>query len=169
MIYLYHGTNAEFASPDPKRGRRGTDFGQGFYLTPNFDSARRMAERVARRQGTTGGVVLSYALEDSSLSDGGLQVRTFLDINAEWLRFVVANRYADLSATDHNLDSRWDIVHGLVADDRVVQILDDLRRGFSTEDEVLRKLRAAPFRTIQYSFHTQRAVERLRLTEVKHV
>ena len=169
MIYLYHGTNAEFASPDPKRGRRGTDFGQGFYLTPNFDSARRMAERVARRQGTTGGVVLCYALEDSSLSNGGLQVRTFLDINAEWLRFVVANRYADLSATDHNLDSRWDIVHGLVADDRVVQILDDLRRGFSTEDEVLRKLRAAPFRTIQYSFHTQRAIERLCLTEVKHV
>lgn len=169
MIYLYHGTNAEFASPDPKRGRRGTDFGQGFYLTPNFDSACRMAERVARRQGAAGGVVLCYALEDSVLSDGDLQVRTFLDINAEWLRFVVANRYADLSASDHNLDARWDVVHGLVADDRVVQILDDLRRGFSTEEEVLRKLRAAPFRTIQYSFHTQRAIERLRLTEVKHV
>jgi hypothetical protein len=169
MIYLYHGTNAEFASPDPKRGRRGTDFGQGFYLTPNFDSARRMAERVARRQGTAGGVVLCYSLEDSVLSDGGLQVRTFLDIDAEWLRFVVANRYADSSAVDHNLDARWDVVHGLVADDRVVQILDDLRRGFSTEEEVLRKLRAAPFRTVQYSFHTTRAIERLRLTEVKHV
>ena len=39
MIYLYHGTDKEFDVPLPERGRRGTDFGQGFYLTPHFDSA----------------------------------------------------------------------------------------------------------------------------------
>ena len=35
MITLYHGTNEPFDAPDPNRGRRGTDFGQGFYLTPD--------------------------------------------------------------------------------------------------------------------------------------
>lgn len=32
MITLYHGSNELFDVPDPRRGRRGTDFGQGFYL-----------------------------------------------------------------------------------------------------------------------------------------
>lgn len=39
MIYLYHGTDAEIDSPIPAKGRRGTDFGQGFYLTPDILSA----------------------------------------------------------------------------------------------------------------------------------
>ena len=51
MIYLYHGTDTEFETPVPEMGRRGTDFGQGFYLTPDMDSARAMASAVTRRQG----------------------------------------------------------------------------------------------------------------------
>ena len=39
MITLYHGTNEPFDAPDPNRGRRGTDFGQGFYLTPHSRKA----------------------------------------------------------------------------------------------------------------------------------
>ena len=42
MICLYHGTNVVFDLIDPLKGRRGTDFGQGFYLTPNAESAMRM-------------------------------------------------------------------------------------------------------------------------------
>ena len=38
MIYLYHGTDVEFDTPIPERGRRGTDFGQGFYLAPHLVS-----------------------------------------------------------------------------------------------------------------------------------
>ena len=43
MITLYHDTNEPFDVPDPNRGRRGTDFGQGFYLTPDFVSAANIA------------------------------------------------------------------------------------------------------------------------------
>ena len=55
MIYLYHGTDTEFETPIPERGRRGTDFGQGFYLTPHLDSAVNMVHRVARRSRMGGG------------------------------------------------------------------------------------------------------------------
>ena len=51
MIHLFHGTNVVFDAIDPLKGRRGTDFGQGFYLTPNQESAKRMAQRVATRKG----------------------------------------------------------------------------------------------------------------------
>lgn len=169
MIYLYHGTDEVVGPIDPRRGRRGTDFGQGFYLTPSFDSAKRMALRTARWKGVQRGVVLRYAVDESERAFASLKIRSFPCIALDWLRFVVANRFRDATADDHNLDARWDVVRGLVADDWVVQILDDLRQGFATEDETLKKLQSAPFQTVQYSFHTLRAVACLKLQEVAHV
>jgi len=169
MIYLYHGTDAGIGLPDPKRGRRGTDFGQGFYLTPNFESAKRMAQRAAQWKRKTDGVVLCYAVDEKDPALSELKILRFPKVDVEWLRFVVANRYFDATAANHNLDARWDIVHGLVADDRVVRILDDLRQGFATEEETLKKLRDAPFQTVQCSVHTARAAAFLELREVKYV
>ena len=168
MIHLFHGTNVVFDAVDPLKGRRGTDFGQGFYLTPNQESAKRMAQRVATRKGG-GAVVMHYGVDESCLSNGDLSVRQFPVIDLSWLRFIVANRYNLLSAAEHNLQRRFDIVHGLVADDMVVQILDDLRNEMISEEDALVRLRAAPFQTVQYSFHTERAVAYLNRLEVVNV
>ena len=168
MIHLFHGTNVVFDVVDPLKGRRGTDFGQGFYLTPNQESAKRMAQRVATRKGG-GAVVMHYGVDESCLSNGDFSVRQFPVIDLSWLRFIVANRYNLLSAAEHNLQRRFDIVHGLVADDKVVQILDDLRNEMIPEEEALAKLRAAPYQTVQYSFHTERAVAYLNRLEVVNV
>ena len=168
MIHLFHGTNVVFDAIDPLKGRRGTDFGQGFYLTPNQESAKRMAQRVATRKGGDA-VVMHYGIDESCLSNGGLAVRRFPVIDLSWLRFIVANRYNVLSAAEHNLERRFDVVHGLVADDKVVQILDDLRNEMISEEEALAKLRAAPYQTVQYSFHTERAVAYLNRLEVVNV
>lgn len=168
MIHLFHGTNVVFDAVDPLKGRRGTDFGQGFYLTPNLESARRMAQRVSTRKGGDA-VVLHYSVDEVCLSNGDLAVRQFPVVDLAWLRFIVANRYNILTAAEHNLDCRFDVVHGLVADDKVVQILDDLRNEMISEEEALAKLRAAPFQTVQYSFHTGRAVACLNRQEVIHV
>ena len=127
-----------------------------------------MAERVATRKGGAA-VVMHYGIDESSLSNGDLAVRQFPVIDLAWLRFIVANRYNVLSAAEHNLERRYDIVHGLVADDKVVQILDDLRNEMTSEEEALAKLRAAPYQTVQYSFHTERAVAYLNRLEVVNV
>ena len=169
MIYLYHGTDAEFDLPSPDRGRKGTDFGQGFYLTPHFESAVNMAHRVARRKNTHGAVVMSYALDENQLVSAGLRIRSFLNIEPGWLRFVVANRYFLADAPDHNLDGRWDVVHGFIADDRIVQLLDGLMKGTSSEEEVLKTLRSARFKSVQYSFHSAAAISLLKRIEVKNV
>ena len=169
MIYLYHGTDKEFNTPVPERGRRGTDFGQGFYLTPDFDSAMNMAHRVARRKNVSESVVMCYALDENQLASADLRIRSFISIELGWLRFVVANRYLQIDAEDHNLDSRWDIVHGYIADDRIVKLLDALVKGTVSEGEVLRALHEARFKSIQYSFHTAAAVALLKRIEVRHV
>ena len=169
MIYLYHGTDKEFDTPIPEKGRRGTDFGQGFYLTPDFTSAVNMAHRVARRRNASESVVMCYVLDENQLASSGLRIRSFTNIEQGWLRFVVANRYFQQSAPDHNLDKRWDFVHGYIADDRIVRLLDALVKGTTTESEVLRALIAAQFKSVQYSFHSEAAVSLLKRIEVKHV
>ena len=40
---LYHTGREEIREPDIRRGRRNADFGQGFYLTPDREFARRWA------------------------------------------------------------------------------------------------------------------------------
>ena len=169
MIYLYHGTDVEFDTPIPEMGRRGTDFGQGFYLTPHLESAVNMAHRVARRKNSLESVVMCYSLDENQLVSAGLRIRSFLNIEPGWLRFVVANRYFQQDAPDHNLDKRWDVVHGFIADDRIVRLLDGLVKGTTTEETVLRTLLASRFKSVQYSFHSATAVSLLKRIEVKHV
>ena len=169
MIYLYHGTDTEIIVPLHDKGRKGTDFGQGFYLTPNLESAVNMAHRVARRKNSPESVVMCYALDENQLVSSGLRIRSFLNIEPEWLRFVVANRYFQQDASDHNLDKRWDIVHGFIADDRIVRLLDALVKGSATEEDVLKALRTAQFKSVQYSFHSETAIYLLKKMEVKHV
>ena len=43
-MILYHGSNTHIEEIDLKRGRRGKDFGQGFYLSPDRLQAQQMAE-----------------------------------------------------------------------------------------------------------------------------
>ena len=71
MIYLYHGTDLEFDTPIPERGRKGTDFGQGFYLTPHLESAVNMAHRVARRKNSLESVVMCLFARRESAGIGG--------------------------------------------------------------------------------------------------
>lgn len=169
MIYLYHGTDKAFEVPIPEKGRKGTDFGQGFYLTPDFTSAENMAHRVARRKNTAESVVMCYAVDENLLASANLHIRSFTRIEPEWLRFVVANRYFQQNAADHNLDKRWDVVHGYIADDRIVKLLDAFVKGLTTEEDVLRALRSARFKSVQYSFHTAAAVSLLKRVEVRSV
>jgi len=169
MIYLYHGTDREFDIPIPSKGRKGTDFGQGFYLTPNLESAVNMAHRVARRKNSPESVVMCYTLDENQLASADLRIRSFLNIELGWLRFVVANRYFQQDASDHNLDGRWDVVHGFIADDRIVRLLDALVKGSTTEEEVLKALRRSQFKSFQYSFHSDASVSLLKKIEVKHV
>lgn len=40
-MYLYHGSNKIIDNPKYNGSRERTDFGRGFYLTPNENQARR--------------------------------------------------------------------------------------------------------------------------------
>ena len=74
-MILYHGTNADIESIDLTKGLRFKDFGNGFYLTPNRETACRMAQKRARLFGGTA-TLITYELDDSALQSD-LKVRVF--------------------------------------------------------------------------------------------
>ena len=159
MTVLYHGTNVRFEIPDVDAGREGMDFGKGFYLTPSLDTAKKQADRVVAYAGGSP-VVLAFEFDEDLARRDGV-VRDYPLLDRTWVHFVMANRLGDESAADHNLDRRYPIVHGHVADDRLMQILDDYENGDLTIEEVEQKLITAQFKAFQYSFHIPSAIKYL--------
>ena len=168
MITLYHGSNCDVAKPVPTLGRRGTDFGQGFYLTPDMDSARSMASLVMERQGNGAKTISVFDFDIDAASAAGISIRRFRAMDIEWMSFVLANRCFDRSAPDHNIDKLYDVVIGYIADDKIRNLIRLYREGLMRMDDVLKAMRDAPWRVLQYSFHTKRAVKFLTLKEVWH-
>ena len=169
MITLYHGTNESFDTPDPNRGRRGTDFGQGFYLTPDFDSAVNIAGLSVVRAGIGRKVVMRYDFDEDKAEVLGLNRRRFPSLDEEWMAFIIANRMGDRKASDHNIDRLYDVVDGLVADDKIVTLLRRYQMGELTQGDILKILQQRPWRTAQYSFHSRKAIMCLYRREVVYV
>ena len=168
MITLYHGSNCDVINPIPMKGRRGTDFGQGFYLTPDMDSARSMASIVARRQGNGPKTINVFEFDIDAASAAGMAIRRFDFMDVEWMSFVLANRCFDRSAPDHNIDKLYDVVIGFIADDKIRNMIRLYRSGLMKQDDVLKAMQEASWRIMQYSFHTLRSVSFLTLKEVWH-
>ena len=169
MIKLYHGTDCLFDEPDLAKCNPNKDFGRGFYLTPDLAAAKRMAERANERDGWSGGprYVLTYLLDETAIAD--LTVRRFaLPLNEECARFVMANRLPRTKVVDHNRDNRYDLVVGPVADDKMVGLFKMFERGIWTIERVVEELRYKKL-TVQYSFHTPKALSKLTFKGAKRV
>lgn len=165
MITLYHGSNCDVTKPIPMKGRRGADFGQGFYLTSNMDSARSMASLVARRQGNGIRTISVFEFDIDAAAVAGMAIRQFESMDADWMSFVLANRCFVRSASDHNIDKLYDVVIDFIADDKIRNMLRLYRSGLMRLDDVLKVMQEAPWRVIQYSFHTPRSTRILTLKE----
>lgn len=166
-MILYHGTNCDVRKPDPRKGHRGTDFGQGFYLTPDMESARNMASLVVAREGGAGHMTINvFEFDEAAAQLAGLKVRTFADMDEDWIRFVIANRNFERNASDHNLDHLYDIVVGFIADDKIRNLIRMYCDGLITPAMMLSIMKDRPWRVMQYSFHTARSMRFLKLKEV---
>lgn len=168
MVTLYHGTNIVFCRPVPTKGRTCTDFGRGFYLTPSFETAKRIALRTVELSDQGEPVVLVFEFDEVKASLE-VQMKAFARIDVPWTKFIIANRKRDGSAADHNIDGRYDIVKGPVADDRLVRLLMKYERGLMTLEELRRQLVKTQRGMVQYSFHTATAVRFLKFKEARYV
>lgn len=132
---LYHGSNTDIEVVDLSKGLRYKDFGKGFYLTPERNTAIRMAHKKARLFGGTPTLVC-YEFDETALNSH-LKVKMFPEkACTEWLLFVDANRDRQYTEPVHD----YDIVIGPIANDGVVLQLTNYREGIYTPEEVARLL-----------------------------
>lgn len=152
---LYHGSNVEIESIDLARGRRGKDFGKGFYANPDYMQAVEFCSSVIRREGVGVPTVTSFDFNESALNV--LNVMRFDGYSKEWAEFILLNRNNTSDVPAHD----YDIVVGPIADDGVGTQIRRLSRGFITFDAFLEELKYSKV-SIQYFFGTEEAIKYLK-------
>jgi hypothetical protein len=168
-MILYHGSNVEIERVDLAKCRPFKDFGKGFYTTIYPDQAETMAKRTARIYGGEP-VVTSFQFDDDCLQSQSMHIKKFAVPNDEWTLFVMNNRnktFKDVSNPACNVDCKYDIVEGPVANDDLVALLNlylagTISLGALQNEMTYRKL------TNQISFHTERAVASLKYKGADH-
>lgn len=152
---LYHGSNVEIEYVDLSRGRRGKDFGKGFYANPDYMQAVEFCSNVVRREGSGIPTVTSFEFDESALDL--LNIKRFDGYTQEWAEFILMNRNNISDKPAHD----FDIVIGPIADDGVGTQIRRLSRGFITFDAFLEELKYSKV-SIQYFFGTEKALKYLR-------
>lgn len=169
-MILYHGSNTDIKSISLAMCRPYKDFGRGFYLTELNEQALKMAKRVSKIYGGEP-IVNTYEIKDGFFNGTELNIRKFDDQPTEdWARFVMNNRsrsFTNYSSKECNLDNKYDIVVGPVADDDMAMLFRQYQNEIITLDNLISGM---TFRktTNQYSFHTERAIALLRKVGVQH-
>lgn len=156
-MILYHGSNTHIEEIDLKRGRRGKDFGQGFYLSPDRLQAQQMAERTVDREEAGAPILTTYQFDDSILfRPSDLKVKVFDGYSQEWAEFIMMNRRNKTHIQTHD----YDIVYGPIANDKVGLQISRYQLQYIPMEELIRQLSfIRP--TFQYFFGTERAISLL--------
>ena len=109
MITVYHGSNEAIESPLVGIGRQNLDFGIGFYVTNMIAQAETWA-------GIKGRLFSQPKFEH---------------YDREWLHFIVGNRRGG------DEWKQWDIIEGGVANDRVIDTVENYMAGLIDEETAL--------------------------------
>ena len=164
---LYHGSNVDIKEINLAMCRPYKDFGQGFYLTVIREQAENMARRVAMLYGGEA-VINQYDLDENALTDRDLKIKNFgVKTSEEWARFVKNNRnrkFTDVSSPESNIDNKYDIVIGPIANDAMAVLFRQYENGMIDFDTMLKGMEYKET-TNQYSFHTDRAIRLLKKVE----
>lgn len=156
-MILYHGSNMSIGKIDLKRGRRGKDFGQGFYLSADQNQAQMMAERTVDREERGEATLTTYQFDENILSKpSDLKVKVFEGYSKEWAEFIMMNRRNKSDEPMHD----YDIVYGPIADDKVGLQISRYQLQYIPMEELIRQLSfIRP--TFQFFFGTERAIKLL--------
>lgn len=135
MMTLYHGSHTAVEKPLAKAGRKNLDFGQGFYLTSIESQAIEWAKVVASRRGRAVIPVVSiYEFDRDQALSAGVRLKIFEAYNMEWLDYVVSCRQGK------DYSDKYDVVEGGVANDNVIDTVEDYEKGIITAEQALGQL-----------------------------
>lgn len=161
-MILYHGSNVAIDIIDLKCGRRGKDFGQGFYLSPDRSQAMKMAERTVAREESGHVTLTAYQFDEDILKEhSDLKIKVFESYSTEWAEFVIKNRRNRSEIQAHG----YDIVYGPIANDKVGVQISRYQLHYIPMEELVRQLTFIQ-PTFQYFFGTEQALLTLKKMEI---
>lgn len=154
---LFHGTNVEFSEIDLLKSKPNKDFGQGFYLSDNYEQALEMAKTKVEQYEAGSPVVMSYEISEEDINE--LKVLRFEEgYTEEWAKFILKNRNNDSHQPAHD----YDVVIGPIANDRVGLQLWKYENHQIDLPTLAKNLHFMKGVTIQYFFGTERAIKFLK-------
>ena len=152
MKILYHGSFASVPSPLASVGRRELDFGPGFYVTSIREQAERWAKRVCvvRASGTP--MISIYEFDETAIPTGVRRLH-LEHYDREWLDFITSSRRGEEPWKG------YDIIEGGVANDQVIDTVEDYYSGRITAEQAIGQLRFA-MPTHQMCISSQAVIDR---------
>lgn len=133
---LFHGSFVVVSEPSVVAGRENLDFGRGFYLTCLRSQAEAWAKVIASRRGRRIKPVISvFRFDREQAAADGVRFRVFESYDLEWLDYVVSCRRGESISAD------FEVVEGGVANDNVIDTVEDYEKGIITAEQALGQLR----------------------------
>lgn len=129
-MILYHGSYTEVSMPDLKYSRNNLDFGKGFYTTTIYAQAKKWCEKFKRNNQQ--GIVSCYIFDEHAYKS--LNIKVFDTYDEEWIDFI-------LSCRNGEDKSKYDIVEGGIANDKVFNTVELYFSGLIDKTEALNRLR----------------------------
>lgn len=112
------------------------DFGQGFYLTLLKAQAESWAKTISERRKTgTQAIVSTFTLDMDGIKADGFRIKTFETYNLDWLEYVIDCRKGG------TLQNQYDLVEGGVANDNVIDTVEDYENGIINAEQALGQLK----------------------------
>ena len=136
MITLYHGSYVSVPVPLTGVGRRELDFGPGFYITNLREQAERWARRVCVIRAVDTPTLSIYEFNETALPVDVRRLR-LEHYDQQWLDFIVSSRRGEEPWKG------YDIIEGGVANDQVIDTVEDYFSGRITAEQAIGQLRFA--------------------------
>lgn len=136
MTFLYHGSFVSVPSPLTGVGRRELDFGPGFYVTNIREQAERWARRVCVIRAADTPLLSKYEFDETSLPANVHRLH-LEHYDRQWLDFIVSSRRGEEPWKG------YDIIEGGVANDQVIDTVEDYFSGRITAEQAIGQLRFA--------------------------
>ena len=133
MMTLYHGSYMSVPAPLTGVGRRDLDFGPGFYVTSLREQAERWARRVCVIRAVETPTLSAYEFDETLLPANVRRLR-LEHYNQEWLDFIVSSRRGEEPWKG------YDIIEGGVANDQVIDTVEDYYAGRITAEQAIGQL-----------------------------
>ena len=131
-MLVYHGSDVVVKKPIASYSVSRLDFGKGFYVT----TVKFQAERWSRRKALINRKTKSFVNVYECLIGSDFNIKDFGNDTDEWIDFVCACRAGE------DVYKNFDIIKGLVANDKVFRVVDMYRRGLWDKERAIQEMKA---------------------------